>query len=105
NVVLGREPRRPLRRGRLLDLRRAEEETAALGERYGLLVDPRRLVADLTVGEAQRVEILKTLYRGARLLVLDEPTAVLTPGEVDHLLGVLRRLVEHDHDDEGGQGG
>ncbi len=91
NVVLGREPRRGLLRA--YDGRRAEEETAVLGDRYGLLVDPGRRVSELTVGEAQRVEILKVLYRGARLLLLDEPTAVLTPGEVERLLLVLRRLM------------
>lgn len=102
NVVLGREPRRAL--GLLFDRARAEEETAALGARYGLMVDPRRRVAELSVGEAQRVEILKVLYRGARLLSLDEPTAVLTPAEVDRLLQVLRRLVEADTDAAGRRG-
>ena len=90
NVVLGSEPRG---RGGLLDLRRAVAETAALSQRYGLHVEPERLVADLSVGEAQRVEILKTLYRGARCLLLDEPTAVLTPGEAQKMLAVLRELL------------
>jgi simple sugar transport system ATP-binding protein len=88
NVVLGSEPRR----GVLLDSRRAVEEVKALGERSGLRVPADRKVADLSVGEAQRVEILKTLYRGARVLVLDEPTAVLSPPEVEELWGVLRRM-------------
>jgi ABC-type uncharacterized transport system ATPase subunit len=88
NVVLGREPKRGLR----LDLRRAVEEVRALSARSGLAVDPERRVSDLSVGEAQRVEILKTLYRGARVLVLDEPTAVLSPLEVDELWTVLRRM-------------
>ena len=65
---------------------------AELGERTGLRVEPGRLVSQLSVGEAQRVEILKTLYRGARILVLDEPTAVLSPLEVEELWQVLRRL-------------
>jgi simple sugar transport system ATP-binding protein len=90
NVILGREPRR----GISVDLRGAAAEIAALSERYGLRVDPMRLVSDLSVGEAQRVEIVKTLYRGARVLILDEPTAVLTPAEVRELWTVLRTLRE-----------
>ncbi|MFO0574255.1 MAG: ABC transporter ATP-binding protein [Polyangia bacterium] len=91
NVVLGREPRRL---GVLFDRRRAEEQVAELAARYGLAVDPRRRVADLSVGEAQRVEILKALYRGASCLLLDEPTAVLTPAEARRMLAGLReRLV------------
>jgi len=88
NLILGREPRR----GLALDLRAAEREVHALSERTGLRVDPSRLVSDLSVGEAQRVEILKTLYRGATVLILDEPTAVLSPPEVGELWKVLRRL-------------
>ena len=70
----------------------AEREVRALCERTGLRVDPSRLVSELSVGEAQRVEILKTLYRGAKVLILDEPTAVLSPPEVRELWKVLRRL-------------
>ena len=81
NVVLGREPRR----GPFVDLQRAEREIAELSERFGLRVEPRRLVSSLSVGEAQRVEIVKVLWRGAEVLILDEPTAVLTPLEVDEL--------------------
>lgn len=88
NLVLGREPRR----GARLDRRAAAREVERLGEETGLVVAPDRLVADLSVGEAQRVEVLKVLWRGARLLVLDEPTAVLSPPEVSELWGVLRRL-------------
>ena len=88
NLILGRE----LRRGLALDLRAAEREVRQLSERTGLHVDPSRVVSDLSVGEAQRVEILKTLYRGARVLILDEPTAVLSPPEVRELWNVLRRL-------------
>lgn len=93
NVVLGTEPTR----GGVLDRRRAVEEVQRLSERSGLRVHADRRVDELSVGEAQRVEILKTLYRGARILVLDEPTAVLSPPEVQELWGVLRRLR-----DEGG---
>jgi simple sugar transport system ATP-binding protein len=88
NLILGRE----LKRGMSLDLAAAEREVRSLCERTGLRVDPSRLVSDLSVGEAQRVEILKTLYRGARVLILDEPTAVLSPPEVIELWKVLRRL-------------
>jgi simple sugar transport system ATP-binding protein len=88
NVVLGREPVRGVR----LDVESAEREIAALGEKHGLEVDPRRLVSELSVGEAQRVEIVKVLWRGADVLILDEPTAVLTPLEVEQLFEVLRAL-------------
>lgn len=88
NLVLGREP---VAGGRLA-IDAAVSAVEALCARTGLAVDPRRRVADLSVGEAQRVEILKALHRGARILVLDEPTAVLSPPEVTELWGVLRRL-------------
>ncbi len=88
NIVLGREPRA----GPALQLRRAARDVRALSERTGLAVDPRRRVEDLSVGEAQRVEILKALYRGANVLALDEPTAVLSPMEVAQLWTVLRAL-------------
>ena len=88
NVVLGREPRR----GAAIDMARAVLEVEELGRRFGLEVQGRRRVQELSVGEAQRVEILKTLFRGARILILDEPTAVLSPPEVRGLWAVLRRL-------------
>ncbi len=88
NVVFGREPHR---RG-LIDRRAAARRVAELAEGFQLEVDPRATVADLPVGLRQRVEILKTLYRQAQVLILDEPTAVLTPQEADALFGVLRRL-------------
>ena len=91
NLILGRE----LRRGLSLDLTAAEREVRALSDRTGLRVEPSRLVSDLSVGEAQRVEILKTLYRGANVLILDEPTAVLSPPEVVELWKVLRTLREN----------
>jgi general nucleoside transport system ATP-binding protein len=89
NVVLGREPRL----GPFVAQKRAEREIAELSERFGLRVEPRRLVSSLSVGEAQRVEIVKVLWRGADVLILDEPTAVLTPPEVAELFDVLRQLV------------
>ena len=88
NIVLGAEPRK----GVALDLEGAIKATEEL-ERYGLRVDPRARVADLSVGVQQRVEILKTLYREARILVLDEPTAVLTLQETEDLFSVLKELV------------
>jgi simple sugar transport system ATP-binding protein len=88
NVVLGSE----ITKGLVLDRTAAEQAVRDLSARTGLAVPPGRLVADLSVGEAQRVEILKTLYRGAKILILDEPTAVLSPPEVRELWSVLRSL-------------
>ncbi|MFI5246707.1 MAG: ABC transporter ATP-binding protein [Gemmatimonadales bacterium] len=88
NVVLGREP---VHAG-TFDRAQAVRDVEGLCEQSGLQVPADRLVADLSVGEAQRVEILKLLYRGARILLLDEPTAVLSPPEVAELWKVLRRL-------------
>ena len=88
NIVLGREPSR---RG-VIDHARAVREVGALSERTGLRVEPNRRVSALSVGEAQRVEILRTLFRGARILLLDEPTAVLSPPETRDLWRILRRL-------------
>ncbi len=88
NVVLGAEPKR---RGRL-DVGAARARILDLSGRYGLGVDPDALVEDLGVGDRQRVEILKVLYRGARVLILDEPTAVLVPQEVDELFASLAGL-------------
>jgi simple sugar transport system ATP-binding protein len=89
NVVLGDE----LRKGPLLDLDRARVRIREIGERYGLAVDPDAKVEDLSVGEQQRVELVKALFRDAEILILDEPTAVLTPGEVDEFFGVVRSLI------------
>jgi general nucleoside transport system ATP-binding protein len=88
NVVFGDEPRS----GWLIDRRAANRLVGELAERYGLGVDPTARVEDLRVGVLQRVEILKALYRDAQVLILDEPTAVLTPQERDNLFEVLRRL-------------
>ena len=89
NVALGREPRRGLR----LDLETAADELRQLAAKFGFDVDPDARIEDLSVGEQQRVEILKVLWRGVDVLILDEPTAVLTPAEVRDLFGVLRKLV------------
>jgi ABC-type uncharacterized transport system ATPase subunit len=93
NIVLGLGSlSRPL-----LDLDLAEEKIRQLSRDYGLDVDPRAQVCNLSVGAQQRVEIVKALYRGADLLILDEPTSVLTPQEVLDLFDVLRRLVDEGH--------
>ena len=89
NIVLGVEPRN----GVLFDDgQRRAGVSRELSERFGLLVDPTALVSDITVGQEQRVEILKALYRGAEILVLDEPTAVLTPQEAGELFEIIRSL-------------
>jgi len=90
NVVLGTQPAGDL----LVDLTGAKKRTLELSERYALPVDPLAEVWQLSVGEQQRVEIIKALYRGAEVLILDEPTSVLTPQEIEGLAGVLRRMAE-----------
>lgn len=86
NIVLGMQ--KELR----LDIKDAEAKIAAASEKYDLRVDPHALVSTLSVGEQQRVEILKVLFRGAKILILDEPTAVLTPQEITELFATLERL-------------
>jgi simple sugar transport system ATP-binding protein len=88
NLVLGAEPKK----GPLLDYKTAAERTRELSKRFGLAVDPDARVQDLGVGAQQRVEILRALFRGAKVLVLDEPTAVLTAQEAQDLFVVLRNL-------------
>lgn len=88
NVVYGHEPRR----GQLIDRPGAHKAVTDLAERYRLAVDPDAVVERLSVGVRQRIEILKALYREARILILDEPTAVLTPPERDGLFAVMRHL-------------
>ncbi|HUF98561.1 MAG TPA: ABC transporter ATP-binding protein [Ilumatobacter sp.] len=88
NIVLGDEPGTWWRTG----AREAGERIRELGRRYGLTIDPNARVEDLGVGQKQRVEILKVLYRGARIIILDEPTAVLVPQEVDELFRSLAEL-------------
>ena len=90
NIILGTEPLWTFKTRR----RRARKKLEGLMDRFGLKVDPQARVRDLSVGEQQRVEILKVLYRDARILILDEPTAVLTPQEADHLFATLNQLVE-----------
>jgi simple sugar transport system ATP-binding protein len=104
NVVLGSEPRR----GLSIDFGAARKKIKEISDAYGLDVEPDVLVEELGVGDRQRVEILKVLYRGARILILDEPTAVLVPQEVDELFDNLQGLVRtgltilfisHTHDE------
>jgi simple sugar transport system ATP-binding protein len=90
NVVLGSEPTKALE----IDFAKAAERIRHLGATYGLRLDPGRKVERLSVGERQRVEIMKVLYRGARIVILDEPTAVLVPQEVDDLFSSMRDLKE-----------
>ena len=88
NVILGSEPKR----GLVIDFSAAAERIKEIGETYGLRLDPSQRVESLSVGERQRVEIIKVLYRGARILILDEPTAVLVPQEVSDLFASIRDL-------------
>ncbi len=89
NIILGMEPRK----GPLLDLKSAELKVEAISKLYGLAVDPKAKIGDISVGMQQRVEILKMLYRDAEILIFDEPTAVLTPQEIHELMQIMRRLV------------
>jgi general nucleoside transport system ATP-binding protein len=90
NIILGNE----LTRGPALDRRRAARLIRELSQQYGLEIDPDAYVQDISVGHQQRVEIVKALFRGADILILDEPTAVLTPQEADDLFLVIRSLTE-----------
>ncbi|MEW6045255.1 MAG: ABC transporter ATP-binding protein [Bacillota bacterium] len=94
NVVLGAEP---VRHRYKLDRRKAARAVEDISGKFGLAVDPHALVRELPVGVQQRVEIIKVLYRNARVLILDEPTAVLTPQEVDELFRILKGLVAAGH--------
>jgi general nucleoside transport system ATP-binding protein len=90
NIVLAREPRHA---GVLLDLGAADKHVEEVSKAFNFSIDPDALIQDITVGQQQRVEILKALFRGADILILDEPTAVLTPQEANDLFGILRTLV------------
>jgi simple sugar transport system ATP-binding protein len=91
NIVLGNEPRNLWGN---IDLKSADREVERISEQYGLAVDPRSTIETISVGMQQRVEILKILYRKANILIFDEPTAVLTPQEVDELLQIFKRLIQ-----------
>ena len=90
NIILGSE----VTNKGVLDLKKANADILELSERYGLAVDPTAKVEDISVGAQQRVEILKTLYRGADILIFDEPTAVLTPAEILELMDIMKALVK-----------
>src|SRR5438128_11445530 len=90
NIVLGAEPGHATS----LDLKKAAEEIRKVSDEFKLAVDPNATIETLSVGQQQRVELLKALYRHAQLLILDEPTAVLTPQEVDEFFTILRRMRE-----------
>ncbi|WCT57171.1 ABC transporter ATP-binding protein [Paenibacillus kyungheensis] len=89
NIILGSEPKK----GTRINYKKATEEIRQLSEQYGLQVNPNAKIHDISVGMQQRVEILKTLYRGAEILIFDEPTAVLTPQEISELMEIMKRLV------------
>ncbi|MGB3367315.1 MAG: ATP-binding cassette domain-containing protein, partial [Acidaminobacteraceae bacterium] len=88
NIILGIEPKN----GSSLDMKTAIKKVKEISDKYGLAVEPESKIEDISVGMQQRVEILKALYRGADILILDEPTAVLTPQEIDELAEILRSL-------------
>ena len=92
NIVLGTSSR-----GVVLDLASAADRIRELSEQYGLVVDPEARVADLSMGERQRVEILKLLFRNAEILIFDEPTAILTPPEITIFFSTLRKLAQRGH--------
>ena len=93
NIILGMEPRK----GVMVDLAYARKQVEEMGRKYNLYVEPDKRVEDLTVGQKQKVEILKALFRGARILILDEPTAVLTPQETQELFEELLNLKDHGY--------
>jgi simple sugar transport system ATP-binding protein len=93
NVILGYEPQKM---GLFVDKRAAEEKVSAICDRYRLNIPLHQMVKDISVGVQERVEIIKAIYRGAEILILDEPTAVLTPQEVDDLFEICREMVKKD---------
>lgn len=94
NIILGIEPKRRLGIFPVVDIKGTNEKVAQLSRQYGLEVDPKAKIEDINVSTQQRVEILKMLYREAEILIFDEPTAVLTPQEIDFLLQIIRSLRE-----------
>jgi simple sugar transport system ATP-binding protein len=90
NIILGNEPKRFGR----INIKKAAKEVEEISSRYGLRVDPYAKIENISVGMQQRVEILKTLYRGADILIFDEPTAVLTPQEIQELISIMKTLVK-----------
>lgn len=90
NIMLGKEPTKL----GVIERKKAIREISEISERYGLRVDPNAVVRDISIGMQQRVEILKTLYRGADILIFDEPTAVLTPQEIKELIQIMRTLIK-----------
>ncbi len=91
NIVLGMETTKKFG---VIDIKKATEEVEELSKKYGLFVDPNAKIEDISVGMQQRVEILKALYRGADILILDEPTAVLTPHEIEEIIQIMKNLTE-----------
>ena len=91
NIILGREP---ISKMSVLNMKKAIKDVKEISERYGLYVDPNAKIEDISVGMQQRVEILKALYRGAEILILDEPTAVLTPQEIIELIQIIKNLTK-----------
>ena len=90
NIILGHEPTK----GPSLDFKKAREQIVNLSKQYGLDIDPDAKISDITVAQQQRVEIMKVLYRGADILIFDEPTAVLTPQEIDELMKIMKNLAK-----------
>ncbi|MET3617463.1 simple sugar transport system ATP-binding protein [Peptoniphilus olsenii] len=88
NIILGMEPVNGIK----IDVKKARKEVMELANRYGFNIDPDAKIEDISVGTQQKVEILKVLYRGADILIFDEPTAVLTPQEIDELVGIITNL-------------
>ena len=88
NIVLGIEPVKGVK----IDYKLARQKVLEISEKYGMQVDPDAKIEDISVGMQQRVEILKVLYRGADILILDEPTASLTPQEIDELMVIIKNL-------------
>ncbi len=89
NIILGMEPMK----GPIVDLKAARKKVLEISERYNMSIDPDAKIEDISVGMEQRVEILKVLYRGADILILDEPTASLTPQEILELIGIIKNLI------------